>query len=163
MNQRFWNRNNEVRTELLHVMAQEDQAVAENWVGLRQSVELPLNHHPITIEYRPAVRELPFTVKLLDFRKIDYPGTQMAAGFESDVEVTDSQRGLILMRKISMNNPLRYRGFHLYQSSFIDGPTQTTVLSVRNDPGTLLVYTGFLIVIGGVISMFALRKPQGVA
>jgi cytochrome c biogenesis protein ResB len=66
------------------------------------------------------------------------------------------------MRKISMNNPLKYRGYSLFQSSYIPGPTDTTVLSVRNDPGTPLVYTGFLIVILGVASMFILRaKTSG--
>jgi len=67
------------------------------------------------------------------------------------------------MRKISMNNPLRYRGFSFYQSSYIEGPTETTVLSVRNDPGTPLVYAGFLIVMLGVVSMFVLRTSDDVA
>jgi len=156
--QSFANRSNEVKREVVHIMLQDGSATADAWIGLRGSAELPLGEHAVTVEYRPAVRELPFTVKLLDFRKIDYPGTQMAAGFESDVELSDPQRGLILMRKISMNTPLRYRGFHLYQSSYVPGPTETTVLSVRNDPGTWLVYTGFLIVIGGVMTMFLSRR-----
>jgi len=72
------------------------------------------------------------------------------------------------MRTIRMNHPLRYRGFSLYQSSYIpgppstlagagEGPTETTVLSVRNDPGTPFVYAGFIIVLLGVVSMFVLR------
>jgi len=147
-----------VRAEALHVMVQEGPATAEGWVGLRGSLELALGSgSPLLVEYRPAQRELPVTIKLLDFRKIDYPGTQMAAGFESDVEVIDPQRGLILMRKISMNNPLKYRGYSFFQSSYIEGPVETTVLSVRNDPGTPLVYAGFLIVVAGVVSMFVLR------
>jgi cytochrome c biogenesis protein ResB len=112
------------------------------------------------VEYRPDQRALPFTVKLLDFRKIDYPGTQMAAGFESDVEVADAQRGLILVRKISMNNPLRYRGYSLFQSSYVPGPVETTILSARNDPGTPAVYAGFLIVIAGVVWMFVSRSRR---
>jgi len=59
-----------------------------------------------------------------------------------------------------MNTPLRYRGYSFYQSSFIDGPKQTTVLSVRNDPGTPFVYAGFLIVIGGVMSLFISRRAS---
>ncbi|MBI4342244.1 MAG: cytochrome c biogenesis protein CcsA, partial [Candidatus Omnitrophica bacterium] len=161
--QQFVNRGDAIRAEALHVMVQEGKAAAQAWVGLRDSAQLPLGAHPITVEYRPARRALPFTIKLLDFRKIDYPGTQMAAGFESDVELTDPQRGIILLRQISMNNPLRYRGFSFYQSSFIPGPPETTVLSVRSDPGTPFVYAGFLIVIGGVIAMFVLRKWLGMA
>ena len=86
----------------------------------------------------------------------------MAAGFESDVELTDPQRGVTLKRMINMNNPLKYRGFSLFQSSFAPGPPETTILSVRNDPGTPLVYTGFLIIVGGIVSMFILRRKSAV-
>jgi cytochrome c biogenesis protein ResB len=152
------NRSDEVRAEAIHLIGEEDGRRAEAWVGLRGQSELALGREAITVEYRPAQRELPFAIKLLDFRKTDYPGTQMAASFECDVQLSDPQRGLILMRKISMNNPLRYRGYSLYQSSFIPGEVETTVLSVRNDPGTPFVYAGFLIVIAGVVFMFVLRS-----
>ena len=158
LTQRITNRSDEVKAEVLHLIAQEGSQTAETWLGLRGSVSLPLGKEPVTVEYRPAVRELPFTIKLLDFRKIDYPGTQMAAAFESDVELTDAKRGIILMRKISMNHPLRYRGFSFYQSSYVPGAVETTVLSARNDPGTPFVYAGFIIVILGVVAMFVQRS-----
>ncbi|HAM41225.1 MAG TPA: hypothetical protein DDX89_05335 [Candidatus Omnitrophica bacterium] len=154
----FTNRGNEVRGEALHLIAQEADATAEGWVGRGGEITLPLGAEPITVAYRPAQRELPVTIKALDFRKIDYPGTQMAAGFECDVEMTDSTRGLLLIRKISMNNPLRYRGYSFFQSSYIPGEVETTVLSVRSDPGTPLVYAGFIIIIGGVVGMFVTRS-----
>ena len=154
------NRGDEVKAEALHLIAREGGQTAEAWVSLRGSAELALGKEPLTVEYRPDQRELSFTIKLLDFRKTDYPGTQMAAAFESDVQLTDAQRGVILMRKISMNEPLRYRGYSFFQSSYVPGPTETTILSVRNDPGTPLVYAGFLIVIGGVVAMFVLRSPE---
>ena len=157
--QRITNRSDEVKAEFLHIVAREGDRTAEAWVGLHGSVPLALGKEPVVVEYRPAQRELPFTIKLMDFRKIDYPGTQMASAFEADVELTDPQRGIILMRKISMNNPLRHRGFSFYQSSYVPGPTETTVLSVRNDPGTPFVYAGFVIVVLGVVSMFVLRSP----
>jgi len=162
----FTNRSREVKAEALHVVAQEGQTVADGWVTMHGSVELQLaGTKPMTVEYRPMERILPFTVKLLDFRKTEYPGTDMAAGFESDVELTDSQRGIILIRKISMNHPLKYRGYSLFQSSYVPGDPETTILSARNDPGTPLVYAGFLIVIGGVVSLFLFgtgtKPPQG--
>jgi cytochrome c biogenesis protein ResB len=152
------NRSNEVRREMVHVRAQRGQESAEAWVAFRETATLTLEGQPLIVEYRPAQRRLPVTIKLSDFRKIDYPGISMAAGFESDVQLTDAERGIILMRKISMNEPLRYRGYSFFQSSFVDGPTQTTILSVRNDPGTPVVYAGFLIVIGGVLSLFVTRN-----
>jgi len=154
------NRSSSVKMEALHLTVREGEATDEAWVGMRGSVRLSPGGRPLIVEYRPDRRTLPVTVKLLDFRKIDYPGIQMAAGFESDVELSDPKRGLLLMRTIKMNTPLRYRGYSFYQSSFIDGPKQTTVLSVRNDPGTPFVYAGFLIVIGGVMSLFISRRAS---
>lgn len=160
LTQHVSNRSDEVRAEALHVVGHLNGLSADAWVGLRQAAELSLGNEVIRLAYQPAQRELPVSIKLSDFRKIDYPGTDMAAGFESDVQLTDAKRGVILMRTISMNNPLRYRGFSFYQSSYLQGPVETTVLSVRNDPGTPFVYAGFLIVIAGIVSLFALRKSS---
>ena len=154
----FSNRNNTVKAPMLHLVAREGEQTADGWLGFGETIELPLGDDPIIMGYGAAQRTLPFSVKLLDFRKINYPGLEMAAGFESDVELTDTERGIILLRTISMNEPLRYRGFSLYQSSFVEGPVETTVLAARSDPGTPFVYAGFLIVIAGVIAMFVLRR-----
>lgn len=159
MTRHYVNRNDEVKAEALHVVAREGTQTAGGWIPQGGSVTLALGREPVIVGYRPAQRELPVTVKLLDFRKTEYPGTQMASGFESDVELTDAARGVTLTRTIRMNTPLKYRGYTFFQSSYIAGPTETTVLSVRNDPGTPLVYAGFLVVIAGVVTLF-LRKPK---
>ncbi|MBI3997014.1 MAG: cytochrome c biogenesis protein ResB [Candidatus Omnitrophica bacterium] len=158
--QHITNRSNEVHAEMLHLIGREGARATEAWVGMRGTAQLELGEAPLMVEYRPAQRALPVTIKLLDFRKLDYPGTQMASSFESDVEMTDAARGIILMRTIKMNHPLQYRGHSFYQSSYIDGPTQTTILSVRSDPGTPFVYAGFLVVIGGVLSLFIVRGAR---
>jgi hypothetical protein len=161
MRQKFVNRSNELRSEALHVTLREGKSSAEAWLGLRSSAEIALGEKLLVVQYRPDSQELPVTIKLLDFRKIDYPGSQMAAGFESDVQLTDSQRGIILMRKISMNNPLRYRQFSFFQSSYIPGEVETTVLAVKSDPGTPFVYAGFVVIIAGMVFLFYFRqKPK---
>ncbi len=123
-------------------------------VGEGGQATLALAREPLQVEYRRGQRELPVSIKLIQFRKIDYPGTTMAAAFEADVELTDPRRGVTLKRKISMNNPLKYGGYTFFQASYIPGTPQTTVLAVRKDPGTPFVYTGFIIVIAGVVGMF---------
>jgi len=153
-------RSEEVRAEAIHIIARDGEHTADGWLSLGGSTNLSLGAENLVVEYRQARMELPFTVKLMDFRKIDYPGTNMAAGFESDVQLTDMEAGIILMRTISMNHPLKYRGFSLFQSSYIPGPVETTILSVRNDPGTPLVYAGFIIVVLGVVAMFILHARK---
>ncbi len=157
---RIANRGNEVKAEMLHLVAREGEREASAWVPFRGTVELAVGSRPIVVEYRPAEWTLPFRVVLRDFRKIDYPGTQMAAGFESDIELIDPARSVTIARTISMNNPLKHRGFSLFQSSYAMGATETTILSVRNDPGTGLVYAGFLTVVAGIVSLFALRNRR---
>lgn len=159
----FSNRSNDVRAEVLRVTATDGRTTAQAWLPLKEPARLPLGSDsadPLIVEYRPAVQKLPFSVKLIDFRKIDYPGIAMTAAFESDVELRDPGRGVQIARKISMNNPLKYRGYSLFQSSFLLEPVETTVLSVRNDPGTPFVYTGFLIVIAGIVGLFTSRRGR---
>ncbi|MBI3616240.1 MAG: cytochrome c biogenesis protein ResB [Candidatus Omnitrophica bacterium] len=148
----------EIRQETIHLIGRDGSEASGTWLQKGVPASLVLGKEEILLEYRKAVLKTPMAIKLIDFRKTDYPGTQMAAGFESDVEMTDPERGLVLKRKITMNNPLKYRGFSFFQSGFLEGPVETTVLSVRKDPGTPLVYAGFLIVIAGVVSMFIFRR-----
>lgn len=148
------NRSDRVRAEAIHLVLSNDTEVADTWLGFGGTGELRLGDERLLVSYQKAQRSLPFAVKLIDFRKIEYPGTQMAEAFEADVELTDAPRGVSLRRTISMNNPLKYRGFSLFQASFIDGTPETTVLAVRNDPGVPFVYAGFSIVVLGVILLF---------
>ncbi len=148
----------EIRQEALHLTADDGRRKTQAWLTGSDSVTLSLGDEEVLLEYRKAAWKLPVTLKLLDFRKTVYPGTEVPSGFESDVELTDPQRGLTIKRTINMNNPLKYRGFSFFQSGYLEGPTETTILSVRKDPGTPLVYLGCLIVVAGVISMFIFRR-----
>lgn len=156
--QEVTNRGDTVRAEAIHVIVTDEDRSEEAWIGLEQSVELFDGEDPLILEYRHAREDLPVSIKLIDFRKIDYPGTQMAAGFESDVQLIDKERGMILLRTISMNKPLKHRGYSFFQSSFIPGAVETTILSVRKDPGTPVVYTGCLLLVLGIIGMFVSRS-----
>jgi hypothetical protein len=60
--------------------------------------------------------KLPFSVKLDDFKREVHPGTEKARRFTAEVTVHD--RGNDLKKIITMNEPLRSRGFALFQQSF---------------------------------------------
>ncbi|OGX38358.1 MAG: hypothetical protein A3C53_01800 [Omnitrophica WOR_2 bacterium RIFCSPHIGHO2_02_FULL_68_15] len=155
------NRSERVRAEAVHVVVRDGAQTAEQWIGFGGRAELPVGEERLVVEFRKAQQELPFAVTLHDFRRVDYPGTHMAQAFEADVELRDPAGGISRRRTISMNNPLKHRGYSLFQASFIEGEVETTVLAVRNDPGVPLVYTGFLIVVVGVIFLFWRRPLAG--
>ena len=98
---------------------------------------------------------LGFDLKLLDFRIAHYQGSGKAKSYESEVEF-DGQS-----RLISMNEPLKHKGFTFYQSSFEtdrDGQARTSILSVNRDPGRPLKYGGALLVVAGIVLLFWLRR-----
>lgn len=66
------------------------------------------------------VQPLPFSLHLKEFT-VDYYSTGMPSSFRSVVEVIDHETGERFEQDIEVNEPLRYRGVTVYQSSFEDG------------------------------------------
>src|SRR3546814_11604154 len=74
----------------------------------------------ISVDDGVLVQPLPFTLKLNKFL-VDYYSTGMPSSFKSEVEVTDPDTGKSFSQTIEVNEPLRYKGVTVYQSSFDDG------------------------------------------
>lgn len=111
---------------------------------------------------RKAERPLPFSLTLQTFHKIEHPGTRIAKAYRSDVVVTDGAASWPVT--ISMNEPLRYRGYTVYQSSFIERPEATSsVLTVVRDHGQIFPYIAVTTLCAGMlIHLFGLwRRRKG--
>lgn len=67
-----------------------------------------------------VVQDLPFRIELEDFRVIHYPTGEPRA-YESDLVIHDPDREEPLRETISVNDPLNYRGYNIFQASFSDG------------------------------------------
>ncbi|MCC2595975.1 cytochrome c biogenesis protein ResB [Pusillimonas sp. MFBS29] len=74
----------------------------------------------IAVDEGVLVQPLPFTLKLNKFI-VDYYSTGMPSSFKSEVEITDPETGHKFSQTIEVNEPLRYKGVTVYQSSFDDG------------------------------------------
>jgi len=107
---------------------------------------------------------LPFLLKLKEFTKELHPNTQMARSYESLVEIL-SKDGSSREVLISMNKPLRYKDFTLYQASYaIDrfGQEMSTLAVVQN-AGRLLPYISSLTTCFGLLVhliMMGMRKKK---
>lgn len=66
------------------------------------------------------VQELPFKVEVKDFR-IEHYATGQPKSFESDLVIYDEDLSQPLEQTISVNHPLIYKGYAIYQASFGDG------------------------------------------
>ncbi len=80
------------------------------------------------IDYKDGylLQKLPFTIRVEDFRIEHYPSGQPKS-FESDLAIIDPELPGPLKRTISVNHPLSYKGYTIYQNSFGDGGSKLTL------------------------------------
>ncbi len=57
---------------------------------------------------------------------------------------------------VAVNHPLRYRGWTIYQTSFDPQEHRWSGFQISNDPGVGIVYTGFVLLVAGVVVMLGL-------
>ncbi len=126
------------------------------WIPWTESAALPFAGGRAEVAFRDREAPLPFKMTLLQFRSQKYPGSAMAATYESRVRVDDPELG-VSEHLISMNHPLHYRGYIFFQASFVEGAPMMSILSVSRSPGLPLVYAGTALVSLGVAWMFYLK------
>lgn len=113
------------------------------------------------MRYRIALEKerhtLPFSITALDVRRMLHPGTQMAKSYETRVQIEDEYGQW--EATIRMNDPLRYRGYTLFQSSFVSDPDgDVSVLAVVWNVGRAFPYIAGLILCLGLALHMHVRK-----
>lgn len=101
-------------------------------ISFRGSISLPegtqTNLVFLNVRDGYLVQELPFTIELKDFR-IKHYESGMPKSFESDLIIRDDQLDKLIEKTISVNHPLIYRGYAMYQASFGDGGSSLSLLA----------------------------------
>ncbi len=104
-----------------------------------------------------AQEALPFSITLDDFQRDLHPGMDMARGFSSAITVQDDDISWPYL--IRMNEPMRYRGYTFYQSSFSIRPDgEFSILSVVQNKGRLFPYISSVIIFIGLLTHIIVRK-----
>lgn len=73
-----------------------------------------------------VLQALPFRIEVLDFR-IEHHANGQPRSFESDLRIYDDALESPLEATISVNHPLIYRGYAIYQASFGDGGSELEI------------------------------------
>lgn len=95
------------------------------------------------IDYKNGylLQKLPFSIQVEDFRIEHYPSGQPKS-FESDLAIIDDDLPQPIRQTISVNHPLSYKGYSIYQNSFGDGGSKLTLkawpLVAGDQPATLI-------------------------
>ncbi|MBI1423816.1 MAG: cytochrome c biogenesis protein ResB [Gammaproteobacteria bacterium] len=85
-----------------------------------------VNYTILNIRDGWVLQQLPFSIELKQFRVEQY-NTGQPKSFESDLVIHDSRLKEPLKKTISVNHPLVYRGYNIYQASFGDGGSHLTM------------------------------------
>lgn len=129
------------------------------WGGQRGPLTVDAGDETWTLDLRRKRRQLPFAVRLDAFTRELHPRTTMPKAFVS--EVTRIDDGLEQPVRISMNEPLRHKGYTLYQASWgpQDAPPGTplySTLAVTFDPAERLPLYACVVITAGLGFHFSL-------
>lgn len=142
---------------------EEQNGVYIAFENMPEPIEIIHKGQQYRIMFGKAQRKLPFSVRLQEFKKENYPGLSKARSYRSDIVVIDDD--LEWPARIEMNKPLRYKGYTFYQSSFEQTPEEKiSILSVVENQGRLFPYIGSLIITAGLLAhifiTLAARKAE---
>lgn len=112
------------------------------------------------VQLRRKTWQVPFTVRLEDFRKEDHAGLSMARAFDSTI--TKIENGVEEQIEIKMNEPLRHKGYTFFQASW--GPPDAqpgaklySVFAVKKDPGDQWPLWSLVVTTIGLVLHFVLK------
>ncbi len=109
-----------------------------------------------TLSFARAETRLPFSLALTDITRDLHPGTQTARAYRAALVITDGDASWPV--EIGMNEPLRYRGYTFYQSSYIATEAgEATVLSVVRNSGRLFPYAASALIAAGLLLHILMR------
>jgi len=124
--------------------------------AIAEPQRLTVNDHIYAMVLRQRRFYKQFALSLLHFAHDRYAGTDIPKNFSSRVRLIDFERNENREVLISMNDPLRYRGFTFYQAGF-DNNDKTTILQVVKNPAMLLPYIACGLVALGLVTQFSMH------
>lgn len=80
--------------------------------------------------------------------------------FRSDVSVVENGK-VKLKKTVKVNDPLKYRGYTVYQASYDEKTLKSSGFIVKKDPGVPVVYAGFLLLCLGMAIRVYEKLKQG--
>jgi len=129
-----------------------------------QNIKTNLINSKMNILLQKYQIKLPFKIKLLKFKKEFYPSSNIPKLFKSIIEIQEP----ILKQHaiISMNKPLNYKGYTIFQSSYINNNKNNSIESVlsivynngRWFPYIFGIITGLGLLLHIIINFFISHK-----
>lgn len=137
----------------------------QRWVALNDIVKLFADSSAFLMSYQNRRIPVGFDLKLDRFDIQRYQGTSKAKEYASQVTVVKNDQNISGL--ISMNEPMKYQGYTIYQASFQEDPNTrepiASIFSINQDPGRVTKYIGSLILSLGIVWLFYQRRKKATA
>ena len=152
--------NTQNRPGLIFKIAGTDKdGIYSSFLGQRVPDTFKLGGELFFVEFRRKRTYLPFSIELLDFKKVMHPATNVAKSFSSEINLVENSIPRRVL--IKMNEPLRHRGYTFYQASFVEGlDKETTVLATVKNYGRMFPYISSIIMSIGLLIHLLLNLPK---
>ena len=138
------------------------------WIASGTSAVLTTPDATSRIGFGLELQNLPFSIRLDSFEVPRDPGTDEPANFHATVTFNDDQKKVEVPAQLEMNQPATYPpgllpqitglSYKFSQAGWDPQNLNRTTLQVLHDPGWLLKWSGSLLMVAGIFSMFYLRR-----
>ncbi|NDC80952.1 MAG: hypothetical protein EB090_06785, partial [Verrucomicrobia bacterium] len=140
------------------------------WIASGSSTVLQVGEVASRIGFGLELQPLPFTIRLDTFEVPRDPGTDEPANFRATVTFSDEKKNQNVPAQLEMNQPATYPpgllpqitglSYKFSQAGWDPQNLNRTTLQVLHDPGWLLKWSGSLLMVVGIFSMFYLRRDS---
>jgi hypothetical protein len=140
------------------------------WIASGTSAILQTEGAASRIGFGLELQPLPFTVRLDEFAVPRDPGTEEPANFLASVTFAEEKQNLEVPAQLQMNQPATFPpgiwpqitglSYKFSQAGWDPQNLNRTTLQVLYDPGWMLKWSGSLLVVAGIFSMFYLRNQN---
>lgn len=134
------------------------------WVESGKVATLSAGHRFVRIGYGLQLKNMPFSIRLLDFEVPRFEGTQTPSNFIATVEFLDPATGETKQDTARMNKPANWpggvlplitgRNYKFSQAEWNPDNLNETTLQVLYDPGWLFKWIGSLAICAGIGILF---------
>ena len=138
------------------------------WIASGTSAVLATPTATSRIGFGLELQNLPFSIRLDSFNVPRDPGTDEPANFLATVTFADEKKKVEVPAQLEMNQPATYPpgllpqitglSYKFSQAGWDPQDLNRTTLQVLHDPGWFLKWSGSLLMVAGIFSMFYLRR-----
>jgi len=151
-----------------HLRSPDGTVGPARWIASGTSAVLTSGIAASRIGFGLELQNLPFSIRLDSFDVPRDPGTDEPANFLASVTFTDEKKKLEIPAQLEMNHPATYPpgllpqitglSYKFSQAGWDPQNLNRTTLQVLHDPGWFLKWSGSLLMVAGIFSMFYLRR-----